>query len=128
MVCGTLIILQLDQTKSQMNVPTSSEQPIMQVHDDPISDPSVQLERAPSVAAPVKPLRLKLDIPDQAIREASRFVELTIDFDLPNYLVLRFLWLVIHRNAPSVSKNRRRVQEKAWEGRSCHVDANICKP
>ena len=64
----------------------------MQVHDDPVSDPSVQLDHTSTPS--VKPLRL--DIPDQAIREASKFLERKIDLDDPDVLILNLLLLVVH--------------------------------
>jgi hypothetical protein len=76
----------------QWIVLSSSEQPTMQVHEDPVSDLSVRLEHTLSLA--VQPL--KLDIPDQAIREASKKLERHIDLDDKDDLILHQLWLNAH--------------------------------
>ena len=70
----------------------------MQVHDDPVSGPSVQLEHTPSVNP------LKLDIPDQAILEASNFLERKIDLDDPDDLILGILWQLVHRTLSQYPK------------------------
>jgi hypothetical protein len=60
----------------------------MQVHDDPVSGPSVQLvHTTPSV--------VKLDIPDQAIREASRFLR-NINLDDPDDQILSDVWFYVY--------------------------------
>jgi hypothetical protein len=69
----------------------------MQVLDDPVSGPSVQPERTPSV---------KLDIPDQAIREASKFLEEIIHLDHPDVLILNALWQVVHTTLSPYPKIR----------------------
>jgi hypothetical protein len=55
----------------------------MQAHDDPVSGPSVNPP--------------KFDIPDQAIREASNFLERKIDLDDPDDVILDQLFFFVHR-------------------------------
>jgi hypothetical protein len=84
----------------------------MEAHD-PVSDPSVKLEHTPSVQP------LKLDIPDQAIREASKILQPLVDNDrsdvkLPDDLILDLIWQVVNTtfsHYPKISESIASQQE-----------------